>query len=243
MIYTVANGKGGVGKSSTAAEMVAHLARQGRAVIALDADRNGNLTRRCGIDRDAEVEAVAADVLTGQASAEQAAVASPTIPGARVIAGTHDLNAVRGQVETIAARMREVGGGGVDVVIDTRPSLDLLTEAALRAADVIIGSVTCDLEALEQMEELDAFLARRGRALDWIVPVRFNSRTLLDAETIEALGEQWPGRVTDPIPEAVAVRDAYVSRMTVSAYRPWHRASRTYRQVCTRILSSHERSQ
>ncbi|GAB47892.1 ParA family protein [Mobilicoccus pelagius] len=235
-IYTVASGKGGVGKSVTAAELVAALARAGRPVIAVDADRNGNLTRRCGLGREAEVAAVAADVLMGESSAEEAAVPSPSVPGVRIIAGTHDLNAVTGDVATIADRFRSMALDGSDVVIDTRPALDLLSEAALAAADVVVGAATCDLEALEQMEELDAFLGRRlNRHVDWIVPTRYSSRTLLDAETVDALNEQWPGKVTDPIPEAVAVKDAYVAGQPVSLFRPWAKAARTYKRVTARI--------
>lgn len=236
MIITVANGKGGVGKSALAAELVSYLAARNEAVIALDADRNGTLTRRCGIARDAEVEAVTADVLTGEATLEEAALPSPTIPGATVLAGTHDLNAVNLPVADVAEKMRQAATNGRHVVIDTRPALELLTEAALSIADVIVVSTDCSEEAREQIEEIETFLSvRLGRQIDVIVPSRFNTRTALDAEEVEAMGERWPGKVTAPIHEAVAVRDAYVDGKPLSRYQRWHPVAAQYAAACATI--------
>lgn len=76
-VYCVALSKGGSTKTTTAAGIVAGLARRGRRVLAIDLDQQGNLTTRLGVTDDTEVSAVAADVLTAEASASEAAVDAP----------------------------------------------------------------------------------------------------------------------------------------------------------------------
>jgi chromosome partitioning protein len=127
-VYTVALSKGGSTKTTTAAEIAAALAAAGRRVLAIDLDQQGNLTTRLGLTEDSEVPAVAAEVLTGEATAAEAAVPSPTVPGVHVLAGTHDLadmdthqvpdlvTALRDHLPTVAERFD-------DVVIDTPPAL------------------------------------------------------------------------------------------------------------------------
>ena len=90
-VYVVALSKGGSTKTTTAAELVAALARRGRRVLAVDLDQQGNLTTRLGVGDSTEVNAVAAEVLTAEATAIEAAVEAPSVPGASVLAGTHDL--------------------------------------------------------------------------------------------------------------------------------------------------------
>ncbi|MGO4610890.1 ParA family protein, partial [Variovorax sp. 2RAF20] len=80
-IYAIALSKGGSTKTTTAAELAATLAAAGRRVLAIDLDEQGNLTTRLGVTEDAEVSGVAADVLIGDATAEEAAFPSPTVPG------------------------------------------------------------------------------------------------------------------------------------------------------------------
>ena len=72
-VYAVALSKGGSTKTTTAAELVASLARQGRKVLGIDLDQQGNLSTRLGITQATAVDAVAADVLTGDATFQEAA--------------------------------------------------------------------------------------------------------------------------------------------------------------------------
>lgn len=157
-VYTVALSKGGSSKTTTAAELVAALAATGRRVLAIDLDQQGNLTTRLGLTDDAEPAAVAADVLTGAASALEAAVPAPSVPGASVLAGSHDLANLETRPEAISSlrdHLPEVAGEWDDVVIDTPPALGLVTLAGLAAADVVVGPVECATEAYDQLQRLD----------------------------------------------------------------------------------------
>lgn len=229
-VYTVALSKGGSTKTTTSAEVVAALTSCGRRVLAIDLDQQGNFTTRLGITDDTDVSAVASDVLTHESSIADAAVPSPSVPGADVLVGTHDLTELDQKPEVITSlrdQLPLIAGEWDDVVIDTPPALGLVTLAALAAADVVIAAVACETEALDQLGRLEDVIAARiargmrpGQAVHWIVPTRYDHRRLLDREIVDILQETYPGRVTSPVREAVAARDAYTAGQPVSRYAP-----------------------
>lgn len=229
-VYAIALSKGGSTKTTTAAEVAASLAAAGRRVLAIDLDQQGNLTTRLGITDDTEISAVAADVLTGDASAAEAAIASPSVPGVDVLAGTHDLEDIERNPEVISALrdyLPTLANQWDDIVIDTPPALGLVTLSALAAADVVIAAVACETEAYDQLPRLEKVIENRiakrlrpGQQIHWLIPTRYDVRRLLDREIVEQLQARYPGRVTSPVREAVAVRDAYTAGMPVSVYAP-----------------------
>lgn len=247
-VYAVALSKGGTTKTTTAAELVAELARRGRRVLAIDLDQQGNLTRRLGVTDDTEVDAVAADILTGEASATEAATAAPTVPGAFIAAGTHDLAELETRPEVITSlrdHLPDVMGEWDDVVIDTPPAMGLVTLAALAAADTVVVAVTCETEAFDQISRLSDVIAQRiaprmrpGQRIHWILPTRYDSRRLLDREVVELLGEEFPGRVTTPVREAVAAKEAYTSGMPTSVYDAHAGVSQDYAAALALILGA-----
>lgn len=248
-IYAVANGKGGSTKSTTAAEVVAALTRLGRTVLALDLDRQGSLTSRLGAGRDFEVSAVAADVLTGDATVAEAAVASPTVPRAWLIAGTKDIEKIEHAPEVTAAlgpQLRRQAAGWDDVVIDTPGSLGVATLAALVAADIIIAAVACEVESYDQVAELEDEIHRRvarvnaGQQLHWIIPTRYDARRNLDREVLELLGEKYPGRVTTPVHESVVVKESYIAGIPASMYSPASTVSSDYIEALHPVLTRGE---
>ena len=249
-VYAVALSKGGSTKTTTAAELVAALARRGRRVLAIDLDQQGNLTTRLGVTDDTEVSAVAADVLTAEATAPEAAIDAPSVPGASVLAGTHDLASLDHRPEVITAlrdHLPEVAGEWDDVVIDTPPALGLVTLAALAAADVVVAAVACETEAYDQLDRLVEVIAQRiaprmkpGQRVHWIVPTRYDGRRLLDRDVVDMLTAQHPGRVTAPVREAVAARDAYTSGMPVSVFAPGSPIAADYAAALAPIIGTPE---
>lgn len=247
-VYAVALSKGGSTKTTTAAEIVAALARRGRAVLAIDLDQQGNLTTRLGVTDDTEVSAVAADVLTGEATAQAAALASPSVPGASVLAGTDDLVQLEQRPEVITSlrdHLPELAGLWDDVVIDTPPALGLVTLAALAAADVVIAAVACEAEAYDGLDRLVDVITKRiaprmkpGQQVHYIVPTRYDSRRRLDREVVELLTEQHLGKVTAPIREAVAARDAYMAGMPVSIFAPRAAITTDYQHATDQIIDN-----
>lgn len=246
--YVVALPKGGSTKTTTAAELVAALARDEQRVLAIDLDQQGNLSTRLGITPSIEVEAVAADVLTGAAPAT-AATPSPAVPGAWVLPGTHDLAGLEQRPEIISSlrdHLPRLADTFDAVVIDTPPASSLSTLAALAAADTTVAAVACTTEALDQLQPLADVITHRiapllnpGAGIDWIVPTRCDQRRLLDREVLEELETRWPGKVTHPVREAVAVRDSYTAALPISLYAPTAPVSLDYSQAMTQITAQH----
>lgn len=247
--YAVALSKGGSTKTTTAADLVAALADRGRRVLAIDLDQQGNLTTRMGLTDSSPVEAVASEVLLGSATAEQAAVPAPSVDGAWVLAGTHDLADLDQRPEVITALRDYLPDldGWDDVVIDTPPALGLVTLAALAAADQVIAAVACETEAYDQLTRLQDVIEhriaprlRKGQKIHWIIPTRYDARRLLDRDVVDQLTQQWPGRVTTPIREAVAARDAYTAGLPVSRYAPGSGIATDYAAALATIINAQE---
>lgn len=237
-VYAVALSKGGSTKTTTAAELALHLTRQGRRVLAIDLDQQGDLTTRFGLTSEAEIDGDAADVMSGEMTAIEAACTVPSIEGLSVLVGTSKLSVVRDQPEAIVSlrdHLPEVQAHWDDVVIDTPPEMEVATIAALAAADSVIAAVTCAVEAYEKLDRMEEVLAvrvarrlRKGASVDWIVPTRFDKRRTLDNEVVALLKERFGSKVTAPIREAVVVKDSYTAGCPVGLYDESHPVSKDY---------------
>jgi chromosome partitioning protein len=194
MIVAITNRKGGVGKTTTAANLGLLLARHGRRVLLIDADPQCALTRQLGIaERSLGVNLV--DVLAGRVGAEEAIVSE--VHNVDVIASGRDLAGIElGLVGELARErflldaLEPLTGEYTDVVIDTPPNLGLLTVNALVVAELVIAPVSAeDEESLHGIRELRRTVARLAQRLDraalaiiailtrWS-PYRISSRTI-----------------------------------------------------------------
>lgn len=260
-VITVAMPKGGVGKSALAAELVAALAAGGSRVLGIDLDQQGNLTARLGLTGAAEVAGTTADALAGEMGLADAATPSPVIDGADALAGTHALAGVEAAPpDDITTALRDMlaapGAGPWDaVVIDTPPAIGPLALAGLAAASAIVTPVTPTVEAFDQLDRLEAVLAARLRRrinprarIDFVVPSMVDPRTisaptrgrLLDRDVLDQLRRLHGERVTAPIREAVAVRDAYLEALPTSLYAPDSAVAGDYRAATTTIITATE---
>lgn len=164
-ILTLANQKGGVGKTTTAINLATALAAVGERVLIVDVDPQGNASTGMGIPRQ-ERSVSAYDILVSGARIKEAIVPS-SVPGVALIVSTMDLLGVELSIANEADRafrlraaLGDMEGALIDgqpityVLIDCPPSLNLLTINALAAADAVLVPLQCEFFALEGLSQL-----------------------------------------------------------------------------------------
>lgn len=158
-IYAVANQKGGVGKTTTSVNLSAALAKMGRRVLLVDLDAQGNATMGVGVDKHG-IEKGICEVLTGDALAAEALVATPTeslscLPANDTLTAAEVHLKRRENASNVLEQALAPLAADMDVVIlDCPPSLSMLTVNALVAADGVLIPMQCEYYALEGLSSL-----------------------------------------------------------------------------------------
>ncbi len=164
-IITLANQKGGVGKTTTAINLATALAAIGERVLIVDLDSQGNASTGLGIDRNAR-DISSYDLLVGEASVAQAAIMTE-VPRVSLVPSTLDLSGVEltiagepDRVFKLRNAFKALGELRIEdqsvsyVLIDCPPSLNLLTINALVAADAVLVPMQAEFFALEGLSQL-----------------------------------------------------------------------------------------
>ena len=173
-IIAVANQKGGVGKTTTAVNLAAALARTPQRVLLVDLDPQGNATMGSGVDKR-ELHASATDVLLEEMHAPDAIVRTPE--GYDLLPGNIDLTAAEfelmdedGREQRLRRALEPLRARYDFILVDCPPALSLLTLNALTAADSVLVPMQCEYYALEGLtallETIDALTAKLNPGLE-----------------------------------------------------------------------------
>jgi chromosome partitioning protein len=236
-IFTVANQKGGVGKTTTAVNLAAALSMGGLKVLVIDLDPQGNASTAFAIDR--ANSAGMYEVLINDLPMSEVAVKIASFPHLEVIPANSELAGAEILLVPAVARefrlksslltfldARANAGQRFDYVfIDCPPSLGLLTINALAAADEVLVPIQCEYYSLEGLSLLLETLGEVQKRLNpkisltTIVLTMFDSRTRLASDVADNVKKHFPRELIDiPIPRAVRVSEAPSYGQTVMTY-------------------------
>lgn len=247
-VITFSNVKGGVGKTTTAANLAAVLAvDHGRRVLAVDLDPQSNLTLGLGID-PLSLQATVYDVLHRPALARDVTI-STAIHGLDLLPANLDLAGA--EVELSAKVGRELRlrraleglSDYDDVLIDTPPSLGLFTQNALMAARYVVSPVEPSFYALHALGQLrqmiDDVIQPYNPPLHvlGVVLTRYDSRNRLTAEVESRLRAELGALVFGTvIPVNVKAAEAPAAGVPVTRYAPTSPSARAYRDLAAELL-------
>ncbi|CAB4954684.1 unannotated protein [freshwater metagenome] len=255
-IFTVANQKGGVGKTTTAVNLAAALSMGGLKVLVIDLDPQGNASTAFGIDRVAN-EGIY-EVLINDLPMASVVQKVANFPHLEIIAANSDLAGAEIQlVPTVAREFRlqsalqtfliakQNAGQRFDYVfIDCPPSLGLLTINALTAADEVLVPIQCEYYSLEGLSLLIQTLTEVQKRLNpkiilsTIVLTMFDSRTRLARDVAENVRKHFPEQlINTPIPRAVRVSEAPSYGQTVMTYDASSPGAVAYMSVAREIAN------
>jgi chromosome partitioning protein len=246
-IFTVANQKGGVGKTTTTVNIAAALSMGGLRVLVIDLDPQGNASTALGVPhRDT---AGIYEVLMGGATITSVIAKVAGFPALDCVPSNSSLaNAEVNLVSMVARELRlkealdEIFPNYDYIFIDCPPSLGLLTINALAAARELLIPIQTEyyaLEGLSQLLETYGVVKKRLNAkldLSTIILTMFDGRTRLSNDVAANVRAHFPKELIDiPIPRAVRVSEAPSYNQTVMTYDPLSPGAIAYMQVAREI--------
>jgi chromosome partitioning protein len=245
-VIAFANQKGGVAKTTTTLNLAVAFKENGFEVLTVDLDPQGNLTMSQGMDPD-QVERSMYDVLVHSMPIEEiihraevdVAVSSIDLAGAEMA-----LSSMIGRERALQKALLPVRNRYDYILIDTPPSLGLLTINALTASDGVIVPVQCEYLSLRGLVQLENTLSMIRENLNPIVeikgilPTMYDSRTLHSREAVEMLKENFGDLVFETrIKKTVRYAEAPVEGSSVLKYDSSGPAAKAYRDLAKEVLN------
>ena len=256
-VMAVVNQKGGVGKTTTCVNLATYIALAGKRVLVIDLDPQGNATSGLGIDkseigltRGKEVPTIY-DVLINDtfvtASTLDTSVATLKIIPANIdLAGAEQELIARLARETVLkTALSEISDEFDYVLIDSPPSLGLLTVNALTAANSVIVPIQCEYYALEGVSELLRTIElvrkhlNRKLAIEKVILTMFDNRSKSSTQVVQEVRKAFGDSVAKTaVPRNVRLSEAPSHGLPIALYDPKSRGAAAYKEIAAEVLQN-----
>ena len=250
-IVSLANQKGGVGKTTTTVNLGTILAKRGKKVLLIDADPQGNATSGLGIEK--EVEYSTYDILVNDATLKDAiqdtiiknlkvCPANMSLAGAEV-----ELVSMMSREQRLKEKLDEVKDDFDYILIDCPPSLGLITLNAFTASNSVLIPVQCEYFALEGLGQLINTINLVKKHLNKEIQIEgalltmYDIRTNLSNQVVKEVKKYFENKVYKTvIPRNVRVSEAPSFGMPISVYDPKSKGARSYEKFTREFLKYNE---
>ena len=247
-IIAITNQKGGVGKTTTSVNLSACVAAEGRRVLVVDADPQGNTSSGLGV-RVKEKTPTVYEVMAGETPIEQA-ICKTAVKGLMVLpadirlAGAEIELANMEHRERVIADMLEGVKAQFDYIfIDCPPSLGMITLNALCAADGVLIPIQCEYFALEGVSALMGTVQKvqkmnRRLAIEGVVLTMLDARTNLGVQVAQEVRKVFKNKVSQTvIPRNVRLGEAPSHGLPINLYDPRSLGAQSYQQLAKEFLA------
>ena len=248
-IIAVANQKGGVGKTTTTINLSAALAEQGKKVLLVDLDPQGNATSGVGVDKR-ELDNTIYELLLNETSFEECLIETDFL-NLSVLPSNINLSGV--EIDLLDMEDREYclknildkEKGKYDfIMIDCPPSLNMLTVNAMTAADTVLVPIQCEYYALEGLSQLihTINLVKKklnpDLTLEGVVFTMYDARTKLSMQVVENVKRTLRENIYNTIiPRSIKLAEAPSYGMPITAYAPTSPGADSYRLLAMEVIN------
>jgi len=251
-VISVANQKGGVGKTTTSVNLSSILARKGNKVLMIDTDPQGNATSGLGIDKNVNFSVY--DVIVSETEMEEA-IQKTEIKNLDVCPS--NINLAGAEVELVSMMSREyrlkekldkIKDNYDFIIIDCPPSLGLVTLNAFTASDSVLIPVQCEYFALEGLGQLINTInlvkkhLNKSLVIEGALLTMYDARTNLSNQVVKEVKKYFDNKVYKTvIPRNVKLSEAPSFGMPISLYDPKSKGAKSYEKFTKELLKNNER--